>query len=344
MGPSTDAELKTLFELDRRHRNVHALSAGVLVAALLMVLFVPVGWFFMREHFMLVQGGSTLWLASLLGTWVTIRKRPEWALEHSDALVFWLFLFVSMYSDFQVWIDTGYDSPYVLTLVFTLIGVNFFISWPAKRSATFGLAVYAVFMAPLLLGLVPVGDARTAFLYQAVLFGVALIIVGFQRHRFQLEFREFSSRMEVQSARRDLERAYEQLQELDQMKSEFFANVSHELRTPLTLILSPVDDLLEKLRPSAERDALKVVRRNATRLLRMIDDLLDLARLEAGGLRLRITQFDPCDLARRVAENAMPAARAKDIDLSFDANCEPAERYGDPHRIEIILTNLIGTR
>jgi signal transduction histidine kinase len=74
----------------------------------------------------------------------------------------------------------------------------------------------------------------------------------------------------------------------------------------------------------------------------MIDDLLDLARLEAGGLRLRVMQFDPCDLARRVAENATPAARAKDIELVFDANSEPAERYGDPHRIEIILTNLVG--
>ncbi|MBW2381035.1 MAG: response regulator, partial [Deltaproteobacteria bacterium] len=130
--------------------------------------------------------------------------------------------------------------------------------------------------------------------------------------------------------------------EVDRLKSEFFANISHELRTPLTLILSPVDELLEKLRPSAERDALTVVRRNATRLLRMIDDLLDLARLEAGGLRLRVMRFDPCELARRVAENATPAARAKHIDLTFDASCAPAERYGDPHRIEIILTNLIG--
>jgi len=70
--------------------------------------------------------------------------------------------------------------------------------------------------------------------------------------------------------------------------------------------------------------------------------LLDLTRLESGRLRLRIMRFDPCELARQVAENASAAARAKDIEFVIDANSTPAERYGDPHRIEIILTNLIG--
>jgi len=339
---SSDAELEVLFELDRGHRNVHALSAGVLFAAILIVLFVPVGWFFMRDHFALVQGGSTLWLVSLLGTWVLIRKRPDWALEHCDDLVFLLFVFVSMYSDLQVWIDTGYDSPYVLTLMFSLVGVNFFISWPAKRSAAFSLAVYTVFIVPLLLGLVPVGDARTAFLYQAVLLGVAVLLVGFQQHRFQLEFREFSSRTEAQSARSELERAYGQLKQLDRMKSEFFANISHELRTPLTLIVSPVDAMLGTLGPGGDRDALKVVRRNASRLLRMIDDLLDLAKLEGGGLRLRVEQVDLRDLAEQVVDNVQPAANAKDIELSFASHGDPVDTYGDAHRLEIVLTNLLG--
>ena len=296
----------------------------------------------MRAHFVLLQSLTVVWIASLAGTWVLVRKYPEWAQTNVDNIVFGLFLFVSIFNHLLCWLDTGYDSPYSLTILFVLIGVNFFISWPTGRAATFGFSVYALFVTPLLMGLVPLGEARIAILYQGVLFGTALILVAFQRHRLGLERSEFYSRLEVQRTKAILQNAYEQLQELDRVKSEFFANVSHELRTPLTLILSPVDALLEKLEPSAERDALKVVRRNATRLLRMIDDLLDLARLESGGLRLRIMQFDPCDLARRVAENAMPAARAKHIDLVFDSNCGPAERYGDPHRIEIILTNLVG--
>ncbi len=342
VGPSSDVQLEALFDLDRRHRNVHGLSAGVLIAALTMLSFIPISWFFMREHFVLIQGGTMLWLASLLGAWLLIRKRPTWTLAHIDDLVFWLFLFVSMYSDFQVWIDYGYDSPYVLTLMFGLVGVNFFISWPAKRSAAFSLSVYALFIAPLILGLVPLGHARTAVIYQAVLLCVSIIVVGFQRHRFQLEFREFSSRTEAQSARSELERAYGQLQQLDQMKSEFFANISHELRTPLTLIVSPVDAMLATVEPGADRDALKVVRRNASRLLRMIDDLLDLAKLEGGGLRLRVERVDLRDLVEQVVGNAHPAATARHIELSFASHGEPVETFGDPHRLEIVLTNLLG--
>ena len=74
----------------------------------------------------------------------------------------------------------------------------------------------------------------------------------------------------------------------------------------------------------------------------MIDDLLDLAKLEAGGLRLRVMQVDMQSLAERVSENATPAAKAKDIEMTYSAEGEPREMFGDPHRIEIILTNLIG--
>jgi signal transduction histidine kinase len=321
---------------------VQGLSIGCLAAAASILLFVPVEWFVLQEHFYLLQAVNLTFLLPLVGTWLLLRRQPAWCAKRIDNLVFALFLFISCISVLLCSLDTGYDSPYALTILFGLIGVNIFISWPAKRAAAFGLSVYALFVLPLPMGWIPIGDPKIATLYQGILFGTALILVVFQHHRMRLEAKEFFARFEVQRTKTSLQQAYDQLRELDRVKSEFFANVSHELRTPLTLILSPVDELLEKLRPSAERDALKVVRRNATRLLRMIDDLLDLARLEAGGLRLRIMKFDPCALARRVAENAMPAARAKDLELVFDASCDPTDRYGDPHRIEIILTNLVG--
>lgn len=133
-----------------------------------------------------------------------------------------------------------------------------------------------------------------------------------------------------------------ELQELSAQRNIMFNNVSHELRTPLTLIMAPVEEMLGKLAPGQQRDTMAVVRRNAQRLLRMIDDLLDLAKLEAGGLRLTIKQTDITQLVRLVTDNAEPACEAKGIDLRFATSGLPPVIYGDPHRLEIVFTNLIG--
>ncbi len=154
---------------------------------------------------------------------------------------------------------------------------------------------------------------------------------------------DFERRLEVEEAGDKLKEALEQLKELDRLKNEFFANISHELRTPLTLILSPVDELLRTLEAGPTYDALRVVRKNAGRLLRMIDDLLDLAKLEAGGLRLRVAPLDVANVALGVFESFQPAAKANGIKLYFDDAGEQFDPiFGDSHRVEIILTNLVG--
>jgi len=194
-------------------------------------------------------------------------------------------------------------------------------------------------------------DAAHGYLLTGVVLNVVLAITRYNAakrehdaRRALEEEKQVTESLREKERRRaaDLAAALKQAKEVDELKSKFFANVSHELRTPLTLILSPVDQLLESMGPSPERSALKVVRRNATRLLRMIDDLLDLAKLEAGGLRLRVMQMDVPKLAERVASNARPAAKGKGVDLLFHTEGRPSDMFGDPHRVEIILTNLIG--
>ena len=166
--------------------------------------------------------------------------------------------------------------------------------------------------------------------------------VALTRIRFASKLKEFRAAAELEATSLKLTQALEQAKEVDRVKSEFFANISHELRTPLTLIIAPVEEMLDSMAKGAERDALKVVRRNARRLLRMIEDLLDLARLEAGGLRLRVSEMDLVDLAERVTGNIGPTAESKNVDLSFEATGDCADMFGDAHRVEIILTNLLG--
>jgi signal transduction histidine kinase len=153
---------------------------------------------------------------------------------------------------------------------------------------------------------------------------------------------EADARIRLGRASADLQQALDQLKNLDLLKSQFFANVSHELRTPLTLILAPVEKLAETTSDPEPLRYIRVIRNNAHRLLRLIDDLLDLSRLDAGGLRLNLADVDARAVAATVYENSKPAAMAKDI--AFELAAQPSSRriFADAHRLEIVLTNLVG--
>src|SRR5262249_52515976 len=91
--------------------------------------------------------------------------------------------------------------------------------------------------------------------------------------------------MQLETALYDLASTYQKARELEQLKSQFFANVSHELRTPLTLVLGPIERLLAGANLSVEqRTELELAQRNAQLLRRQVDDLLDAEKLDAGKL------------------------------------------------------------
>jgi signal transduction histidine kinase len=153
--------------------------------------------------------------------------------------------------------------------------------------------------------------------------------------------REHDARVDLDRAGTALRGALVQLKEVDRLKSQFFANISHELRTPLTLILTPLENMREELGSGVANKNLDVVRRNAQRLLRLIDDLLELSRLDAGGLRLHLSEVDLRVLAGTVYENALAAANSRRVRFEFQSDSQVQRIHGDAHRLEIVLTNLV---
>ena len=139
----------------------------------------------------------------------------------------------------------------------------------------------------------------------------------------------------------ELARLYDKSAELDRLKTHFFANVSHELRTPLTLILGPVQRLLSADSLSSEdRRDLEVVQRNASTLLKQVNDLLDISKLEAGSMEARYAQFDLARLCRLAASHF--ETRAHDAGIHFGI-VAPAEVtiQADPEKLERVLLNLL---
>ena len=153
--------------------------------------------------------------------------------------------------------------------------------------------------------------------------------------------KETEARLELAETSRELKSALEKLKEVDRLKSQFFANISHELRTPLTLILAPLDDLFERNVNEKDKKQLNVVRRNAIRLLGLIDDLLDLSRVDAGGLRLNLSKLDVRTIVETVHENSYPAASAKNQSFSLSMDKSDRVIFGDAHRLEMIFGNLV---
>jgi signal transduction histidine kinase/ligand-binding sensor domain-containing protein/CheY-like chemotaxis protein len=131
------------------------------------------------------------------------------------------------------------------------------------------------------------------------------------------------------------------LYELDEMKSRFFANISHEFRTPLTLILGPVKQILETIEDETIRSDLRVVQKSANRLLGLVNQLLDISRLESGTMKLRTVPQNIVTLLRALALSFTSYAERRRITLTFNSGAEEILTYVDKDKLEKIITNIL---
>jgi signal transduction histidine kinase len=142
----------------------------------------------------------------------------------------------------------------------------------------------------------------------------------------------------------ELEEQNRRVWEVNRLKTEFVSLVSHELRTPLSSIVGYVE-LLSEGRVGAiapeQREYLAIVKHNIDRLIELIDDLLDISRIEAGKVTLRRTTLDLLPLIQAVASLLRPQLEAKGQRLSLDLPPTLPPVLGDPERLTQILTNLI---
>ncbi|MFZ2906071.1 MAG: two-component regulator propeller domain-containing protein [Cyclobacteriaceae bacterium] len=132
----------------------------------------------------------------------------------------------------------------------------------------------------------------------------------------------------------------EKYHELDTIKSRFFANISHEFRTPLTLILGPIEKRLSSVHEDQDKTELSMMHRNASRLLILVNQLLDLSRLEAGTLKLQCRYGSLNHFINSISNQFSSMAASKKIDFAISAS-KDISLYFDHDKLEKIITNLL---
>ncbi len=149
---------------------------------------------------------------------------------------------------------------------------------------------------------------------------------------------------EIAQKNSDLHWLLERIRELDEIKTQFFANVSHELRTPLALILGPAQRLIDDvgmMSVAERRESGQVIARNARMLLKHVNDLLDMAKVESGKHTLELHAADVAALVRFLASHFAVLAADRGIEYTVDA-ASPCVAAIDPDKLQRVMMNVLG--
>lgn len=177
-----------------------------------------------------------------------------------------------------------------------------------------------------------------------------LHMLELERQNVLLEQQLNERTREIQDKNKLLEEQSKKLRELDQAKSRFFSNISHEFRTPLTLIMGPLQQVIDQYgehEPEGKRKLIMIYR-NAQRLMRLIDQLLDLAKLDSGKLKLNAAPVAIVPFLKGMVPAFRLLAQQKELEVSFQSHVqEKADLtddlmlYIDTLKMEDIMSNLL---
>ena len=230
----------------------------------------------------------------------------------------------------------GFASSYYVGIVFVLFMTGLFVPWTAAVTILNGLLTVVSYVAVNVLFGPPesmkLAVAASPFFF---LSGAVALTAAANYSKEKTRRRDLRLRMQI-------EKANEDLKELDNAKMRFFSNVSHELRSPLTLILGPLETLLKgKIDHQDMRPLLQAMEGNARRLLRQVNTLLDFAKMDAGKLECNYEYDNIGRIFQGLSDAARPHLMNRKIDLVLEGLETIPDTILDPDKVETMAANLL---
>ncbi len=282
---------------------------------------------------------------ALLAHWWLRRANTFRAAERVGLLV--VFVCASILNVMILRIGEG--ALYGINLHLVAIGGLSFIPWRARYFFVVVIMIYGPYLARELYLNDQPGGLQQLSVNIFFILGVILITWVIKTFRERLHEREIAIRIELENeiqkrkqTEQDLVLARDQALEATRAKESFLANMSHEIRTPLTAIIGFADTAVDQDQTTEQRlSALKIIRRSGDHLLSLINDILDLSKVEAGELQIETIPANPLQLVAEVESIIIGQAKRKGLDFGIDYEFPlPGVIQSDPVRIKQILLNL----
>lgn len=331
-----------LFLADYKSENTSLRARRNRITCLIAFIFMPVG-----AAFDYLSSPVQLWDFLSIRIIVSVIVIGLYLLQLSKsyrdkAILISMVLAVVLNSSFciMMYLSDGVDSRYHAILSLMILGGGLLMAWTLYETifiSIFTLIMYAfsAYMHYLYIDHVARWDHLFSNLYFILLSGV---IAGASSHFYT------KARLNDFSLRRQLDMRNRELEELDRLKSRFFANISHELRTPLTLILSPIQDLLQSSSKFDEKinNLLKTAHDNALRLLRLVNELLEVIKLEEGKMNYEGEDVEIGNFLAAMVDSMRHLAESNKIRLEKKLSPQSNIIIADSYLLERIFINLIG--
>ncbi|MFH1194086.1 MAG: two-component regulator propeller domain-containing protein [bacterium] len=174
---------------------------------------------------------------------------------------------------------------------------------------------------------------RSWWAYAFYLLILLLLLYAFRK--LILHEAEIKNKLEVE------ELEIKKLHEMDALKMHFFSNVSHEFRTPLTLIVGPIEKLLKSAKDESQKIQLNLIKRNASRLLRLINQLMDFRKIEEAKLEMNFEKSDLIHFIKNIVDSFSHEAMEREINYSFNHTYAFLEVWFDDDKLDKIIFNIL---
>lgn len=340
------SDLQKSFDLYDQEVTINNIQLGCLLGILLMPAGVVLDYFVYPEEIKDFFKLRLLCSGLIAAFWVFVRSETGKARYRLLGII--LAILPAFFIANMILLKEGATSLYYAGLNLVLLVVGFILHWTLRESIIATTTVLGMYLAacfgqnPAFLADEKLRSVFANNIYFLVLTGI--IVVAGSGYHYRLRFREYALLFELDKNKQQLEENHRKLKELDEIKSRFFANISHELRTPLTLLLAPLESLVIQGRstmPPQTLELLATMQANGMRLLKLINDLLDLVRLESGRIEVRSEPMEVEPFIRGLVQNVKKVAEDKRITLQSHVSEAVGTVMADRDKWEKILLNLV---